>query len=99
MCVQRIRKARDVAKDEGRDIHDGEFTTACAQACPGKAIVFGNLLDENSEVHKWAHDARADRILEELGTSPGVYYLAESHRVKNSHQNHGKHEEGNGHHG
>jgi molybdopterin-containing oxidoreductase family iron-sulfur binding subunit len=75
MCVQRIRHARDVAKDEGRKIQDGEFTTACAQACPGKAIVFGNLLDENSEVHKWAHDPRSTRMLEELGTSPGVFYL------------------------
>ena len=95
MCVQRIRKARDIAKDEKRDIRDGEITTACAQACPGKAIVFGNLLDENSEVHKWAHDSRSNRILEEIGTSPGVYYLAETHR----HKNNGNHEEGNGHHG
>jgi anaerobic selenocysteine-containing dehydrogenase/Fe-S-cluster-containing dehydrogenase component len=74
-CVQRIRKARDVAKDEKRDIREGDLTTACAQSCPGNAIVFGNLLDENSEVHKWAHDPRSTRLLEELGTSPGVFYL------------------------
>jgi molybdopterin-containing oxidoreductase family iron-sulfur binding subunit len=74
-CIQRIRHARDVAKDQGRKIQEGDFTTACAQACPGKAIVFGNLLDENSEVHKWAHDPRSSRVLEELGTSPGVFYL------------------------
>jgi molybdopterin-containing oxidoreductase family iron-sulfur binding subunit len=74
-CIQRIRHARDVAKDEHRKIQEGDFTTACAQACPGKAITFGNLLDENSEVHKWAHDPRSSRILEELGTSPGVFYL------------------------
>jgi anaerobic selenocysteine-containing dehydrogenase/Fe-S-cluster-containing dehydrogenase component len=74
-CVQRIRKARDVAKDEGRGIQEGDFTTACAAACPGGAIVFGNLLDEKSQVYKWAHDARSTRLLEELGTSPGVFYL------------------------
>ena len=74
-CVQRIRKARDVAKDEKRDIREGDLTTACAQSCPGNAIVFGNLLDENSEVYKWAHDSRSTRLLEELGTSPGVFYL------------------------
>jgi molybdopterin-containing oxidoreductase family iron-sulfur binding subunit len=74
-CVQRIRKARDVAKDEKRDIREGEVTTACAQSCPGNAIVFGNLLDENSQVHKWAHDPRSTRLLEELGTSPAVFYL------------------------
>jgi molybdopterin-containing oxidoreductase family iron-sulfur binding subunit len=91
MCVQRIRKARDIAKDEKRDIREGEITTACAQACPGKAIVFGNLLDENSEVHKWAHDTRSSRILEELGTSPGVFYLSDYHVKGNgSHgENHG----------
>jgi molybdopterin-containing oxidoreductase family iron-sulfur binding subunit len=74
-CVQRIRKARDVAKDEKRDIREGEVTTACAQSCPGNAIVFGNLLDENSQVYQWAHDARSTRLLEELGTSPAVFYL------------------------
>jgi molybdopterin-containing oxidoreductase family iron-sulfur binding subunit len=74
-CVQRIRKARDVAKDEGREIREGDFTTACAQACPGGAIVFGNLLDEKSQVHEWAHDERSSRLLEELGTGPAVFYL------------------------
>ncbi len=74
-CVQRIRKARDVAKDEGRLIQEGDFTTACAAACPGGAIVFGNLLDEKSQVYQWAHDERSTRLLEELGTGPGVFYL------------------------
>jgi molybdopterin-containing oxidoreductase family iron-sulfur binding subunit len=74
-CVQRIRKARDVAKDEGREIREGDFTTACAAACPGGAIVFGNLLDEKSQVHEWAHHERSSRLLEELGTGPGVFYL------------------------
>ena len=74
-CVQRIRAARDVAKDEKRDIREGDVTPACAQACPGKAIAFGNLLDANSEVYKWAHHYRSSRILEELGTGPAVFYL------------------------
>jgi molybdopterin-containing oxidoreductase family iron-sulfur binding subunit len=74
-CVQRIRKARDVAKDEGREIREGDFTTACASACPGGAIAFGNLLDESSQVYQWAHDERSTRLLEELGTGPAVFYL------------------------
>jgi molybdopterin-containing oxidoreductase family iron-sulfur binding subunit len=82
-CVQRIRHARDVAKDEKRGIREGEVTTACAQACPGKAIVFGNLLDTNSEVYRWSQSARSSRLLEELGTGPAVFYL----------------NKGNGHHG
>jgi molybdopterin-containing oxidoreductase family iron-sulfur binding subunit len=79
-CVQRIRKARDVAKDEKRTIQEGEVVPACAQACPGKAIVFGNLLDKSSEVYQWAHHPRSTRLLEELGTSPGVFYLGKGNR-------------------
>ncbi len=35
-CIQRIHKAQDKAKSEGREVADGEFTTACAQACPAR---------------------------------------------------------------
>ncbi|BCR03287.1 Fe-S-cluster-containing hydrogenase [Desulfuromonas versatilis] len=74
-CIQRIRAGRDAAKDEGRKIRDGEVVTACAQSCPAKAIAFGNLLDETSQVYRWAHSKRAYRVFEELGTQPSVYYL------------------------
>ena len=57
-------------------IEDGEVMPACAQACPSNAIVFGNLLDENSNVYKWSRSERSTRLLEELGTSPGVFYLS-----------------------
>lgn len=76
MCYQRIRRARDTAKDEDRKIQEGDVQTACQQACPGNAIVFGNLLDENSEVSRWARSERSTRVLSELGTSPGVFYLS-----------------------
>jgi molybdopterin-containing oxidoreductase family iron-sulfur binding subunit len=75
-CIQRIRKAKDTAKDEKRGVRDGEIVPACAQTCPTQAIVFGNLLDESSTVYKWAHSPRAMRVFEHLGTSPGVYYLS-----------------------
>ena len=74
-CVQRIRKARDVAKDEKRKIQEGDLTTACAQACPGKAIVFGNLLDENSAGAQVGARCALQPLLEELGTGPAVFYL------------------------
>ncbi len=74
-CIQRIRSAKDTARDEGRKVADGEVVPACAQTCPTNAIVFGNLLDKNSAVYKLAHSSRQYRVLEELGTEPAVHYL------------------------
>jgi len=74
-CVQRIRAARHKAKDENRRIEEREAIPACAQTCPTKAIVFGNLLDADSEVSRHARSDRAYRVLDRLGTRPAVYYL------------------------
>lgn len=79
-CIQRIRKARDLAKDEGRTIRDGEVTTACAQSCPTGAIVFGNLLDEGARISALAASERAHRVFELLGTEPAVFYLPKNSR-------------------
>ncbi len=74
-CIQRIRVAKDHAKDEKRKVGEGEVTTACAQSCPSDAITFGNLLDKNSRVYRLAKSERAYRVYEGLGTEPSVYYL------------------------
>jgi Fe-S-cluster-containing dehydrogenase component len=75
-CIQRIRRAEEKARDEGREVRDGDFETACAAACPSDAIVFGLLSDPNSEVSQLSRSARAQRLLlEELGTDPKVIYL------------------------
>jgi anaerobic selenocysteine-containing dehydrogenase/Fe-S-cluster-containing dehydrogenase component len=74
-CVQRIRGAEDRAKDEGRAVREGEVTPACAQACPARAIVFGDLKDPRSEVSKLSRDSRRYQVLEELNTQPAVTYL------------------------
>jgi MoCo/4Fe-4S cofactor protein with predicted Tat translocation signal len=79
-CVQRIERARIDARVAGRELADGEFTTACAQACPSKAIVFGSLHDKASEVSRGHDDPRAYDVLHELGTRPRTAHLA---RVKN----------------
>jgi molybdopterin-containing oxidoreductase family iron-sulfur binding subunit len=81
-CVQRIRHAKDIAKDEGREVRDGEIMPACAETCPTDAISFGNLLDKNSKVYKSAHRDESYRILEELGSEPAVYYLKKSNHKK-----------------
>jgi molybdopterin-containing oxidoreductase family iron-sulfur binding subunit len=74
-CIQRIRAAKDKAKDESRKVRDGEFTTACAQSCPTGAITFGDIMDKESRVYKLAHSGRAYRVFETLGTEPSVHYL------------------------
>jgi molybdopterin-containing oxidoreductase family iron-sulfur binding subunit len=51
-CIQRIRVAKDTAQREERDMHDGDFQTACAQACPTGAIVFGDTMMEDSRVNQ-----------------------------------------------
>jgi molybdopterin-containing oxidoreductase family iron-sulfur binding subunit len=74
-CVQRIQDAQDIAKDEDRDVRDGEIRTACSQSCPAEAIVFGDLDNPDSRVSVLAEQARAQRLLEDLSTEPSVIYL------------------------
>ncbi|MBI2216117.1 MAG: 4Fe-4S dicluster domain-containing protein [Candidatus Rokubacteria bacterium] len=76
-CHHRLQKARERARAEGRDLVAGDYVTACAEACPTRAITFGDLLDEGSEVARLARSPRAFRLGEELGTRPKVFYLAE----------------------
>ena len=76
-CVQRIRKAKEAAKAEGRELRDGDITPACVQTCTGKARYFGNLDDPESMVSRQARSTRAFRLLEEMGTQPKVIYLME----------------------
>jgi len=76
-CVQRIRRAKDNAREDDRPIADGDVQPACAQACSAEAIVFGDLDDPESAVSKLSESARAERPLEELGTGPRVFYLKE----------------------
>jgi Fe-S-cluster-containing dehydrogenase component/anaerobic selenocysteine-containing dehydrogenase len=75
LCVQRIQEKKLQAKLENRTIADYEIKTACMQACPSEAIVFGNLNDENSRVSKLYADPRRYNLLEELHTLPSIGYL------------------------
>jgi molybdopterin-containing oxidoreductase family iron-sulfur binding subunit len=75
-CVQRIERSRARAKLEDRLIRDGEIVTACQQACPTEAIVFGNVNDPESRVAKLKADPRNYALLAELNTRPRTTYLA-----------------------
>jgi MoCo/4Fe-4S cofactor protein with predicted Tat translocation signal len=75
MCVQRIQLAKNVALQGRRELADGEILTACQQACPAQAIVFGDLKDPNSRVSQLQRSRRRYQVLEELGARPNVDYL------------------------
>jgi molybdopterin-containing oxidoreductase family iron-sulfur binding subunit len=78
-CVQRIEAARIDASKENRSIRDGEIRTACQQACPTRAITFGNLKDPKSQVNRMRGSRRSYGLLTELGTRPRTTYLAHVH--------------------
>jgi MoCo/4Fe-4S cofactor protein with predicted Tat translocation signal len=75
-CVQRIVRTRIAAETEDRRIRDGEVVTACQQACPAEAIVFGDLNDPSSRVRLRKTETRNYALLEELNTEPRTTYLA-----------------------
>ncbi|HEY0779775.1 MAG TPA: 4Fe-4S dicluster domain-containing protein, partial [Gemmatirosa sp.] len=74
-CVHRIRDAEHRAKLEGRELVADEFTTACSQACPSRAINFGDAADREWTVAQLAYDRRAYHVFEELNTYTAVVYL------------------------
>jgi molybdopterin-containing oxidoreductase family iron-sulfur binding subunit len=76
MCVQRIQEGKLTAARDGRRLADGEIATACQQACPADAIVFGDLNDPASRVAKLKADVRNYSLLGELNTRPRTTYLA-----------------------
>jgi MoCo/4Fe-4S cofactor protein with predicted Tat translocation signal len=75
-CVQRINNARIDAEKSNAPIHDGAIVTACEQACPTEAIVFGNANDKESRVAKLKAQQRNYTLLGELNARPRTTYLA-----------------------
>ena len=75
-CVHRIKYARSKARIENREMVDGEVKTACQQACPSQAIIFGDLNSKESEVGQiFRHEPRAYGLIEEFNAAPSVRYM------------------------
>jgi MoCo/4Fe-4S cofactor protein with predicted Tat translocation signal len=91
LCLQRIEQAKIAAKVKARDtdhvrLSEKEGTvpkTACQQACPAEAIIFGDISDPESSVSKAKEQERTYSVLEFLLTKPRCTYLA---KVRNPNQ-------------
>jgi molybdopterin-containing oxidoreductase family iron-sulfur binding subunit len=83
-CVQRLQEGKLKAKKENRPLETGaegkwDIKTACQQACPTNAIVFGNVNDKKSPISKIRDEEQKDRLfysLEQIHVLPNVSYLA-----------------------
>lgn len=82
-CVQRIQASKLVAKKDGRPVKDGEFSSACADACPTNAIIVGDWNDVKSVIRKSSSEKRSYQALEEVGVKPNVWYKVKVRNEKN----------------
>lgn len=75
-CIQRIMQAREDAIEQNRPLKGSDVETACQQACPTNAIVFGDMNDPESIVSKYHKHGLSYYVLEEINTRPNIAYLA-----------------------
>ena len=80
-CVQRIADARQHATEQGRPLKGSDVKTACQEACPATAIVFGDMNDPKSDISLYrAHDL-GYHVLEDTNARPNVTYLAKLRNI------------------
>lgn len=86
-CIQRCQEGKLKAKKESRPLVDADVQTACQQACPADAIVFGNINNHKSAItiNRVDNRKRTFYSLEQLHTLPNVNYLV---KVRNQDEMH-----------
>jgi molybdopterin-containing oxidoreductase family iron-sulfur binding subunit len=90
-CSQRIQEKKLEAKKENRMLRDGDVKTACEQACPTKALVFGDMNNADSRVAQVREDPRMYNLLEEIHTLASVNYLTKVRNKPERHAGEGGH--------
>ncbi|MGQ9819893.1 MAG: 4Fe-4S dicluster domain-containing protein [Candidatus Kapaibacteriales bacterium] len=80
-CIQRISEARRKATEENRTLKGTDVKTACQEACPAEAIIFGDMHDKDSELFYWRNHKLGYYVLDELNIKPNVTYIA---KLKNN---------------
>ena len=97
-CFHRYQAARDKAFLQGtQEVGEADYQTACTQACPAGAIVFGDLNNPEHQIHQIVQpdihhgyksgNKLAFRLLERLGTNTKVYYLSSREWVRRAGDN------------
>lgn len=81
-CVQRIMEERQHAIEQNRPVNGENVKTACQEACPSNAIVFGDVNNQQSEVAKFRNHNLGYFVLEELNIKPNITYLAKLRNIK-----------------
>ena len=82
-CHHRLMRAKNKAYTEGRrELEEGEYITACTEACPVQAITFGDLNNPKHRVSELIKSPYAFRLLERLKTKPKVYYISSKDWVR-----------------
>ncbi len=81
-CVQRIQEEKDTARKEQREVDGSRVITACQEACPADAIVFGDVNRENSEIRQYHDHKLGYYVLEETNVRPNVTYIT---KLRNTH--------------
>lgn len=91
-CVQRTQAGKLQAKKENRPLADSDVSSACAQACPTNAIVFGNINDSKSKIteSRTQNMSRLFYVLENIHTLPNVNYLAKVRNTDHLTSGHGE---------
>ena len=81
-CVQRIMEARQEAIKTNKPLNGSDVITACQQACPSQAIVFGDVNEKDSEISKTRDHQLGYHVLESLNVKPNVTYIAKLRNIQ-----------------